>query len=434
MKIKREEEYYWQRLDNAAKIFPAISNRFSPSVFRLTVKLTSAVDGDILQRATEQALKDMPSFNVKLRRGLFWYYFEKNFAVPVVKEDNAFPCRRIDKFSDNGFLFRVLYFEKKINLEVFHVLTDGTGASHFLRHLVYLYLQEAFPQEQFEEETPSRPADSPLALDEDSFQKYQRLGDEAEKPPFSSAYHVEGVRVFGAEMKVVQGIFSASQMVALAKSKGVTVTAYFTALLLESIYQESYRYHEKKQRVSVCIPVNLRNFYKTDTMRNFFSTIGVAADFYNKEHTFDELLELASHQLQEELSAKMLADKIRYNVQAEKNLALRFVPLFFKNLGLKLIYQKGEKAHSITLSNLGRMTFPKEIAAHIDRYEFLLSTTKSQGLKTTAVSTGDVMVYTFTSNLEEMQVAKRFFRMLVAEGIPVTIASNEREEKADENL
>lgn len=430
----REEEYYWRRLDNAAKIFPAISNRFSTSVFRLSVKLKHPVDREILQRSVEQALEDMPSFKIKLRRGLFWYYFEKNFATPTVKEEASFPCRRIDKFTDNGYLFRILYFEKKITLEVFHVLTDGSGASQFLSHIVFLYLKSAFPQEDMGEEPPFQYSDSPLALDEDSFQKYQRLGSSVQKPPFSKAYHVEGVRVFGTELKVVQGIFSVSQVAALAKFKGVTITAYFAALLLYSIYQESFRYREKRQPVSVCIPVNLRSFYQTATMRNFFTTIGVSVNFYEKQYTFDELLKEAASQLKDGLSDTALADKIKYSVQAEKNLALRFVPLFLKNFALKMIYARGEKAHSITLSNLGRVVFSPPAAEHIDRYEFLLSTTKSQGLKTSMVSTGDVMVYSFTSNLEEMQVAKRFFRTLVSQGIPVTIVSNEREESTDEKL
>ncbi|MDY4191928.1 MAG: hypothetical protein SOX72_06905 [Oscillospiraceae bacterium] len=430
----REEEYYWRRLDNAAKIFPAISNRLSPNVFRLTVKLRCEIDKEILQGVVEQALEDMPSFKVKLRRGLFWYYFEKNFSRPQVKEENAFPCRRIDKFSDNGFLFRVIYFHKKISLEVFHVLTDGAGASCFLSHIVFLYLKAAFPGEEMGEERPVPLSDSPLALDEDSFQKYQQMGSGVVKPPFEKAYHVDGVRVFGAELKVVQGVFSASQAAALAKAKGVTVTAYFAALLLYSIDLESFRYHEKKQPVSVCVPVNLRNFYQTDTLRNFFTTIGISADFYSREYSFDDLLAEASRQLKEGLSPEVLADKIKYSVRAEKNLALRFVPLFLKNFALKMIYRKGEQAHSVTLSNLGRISFPPQAASHIDRCEFLLSATKSQGLKTSMVSTGDVMVYSFTSNLEEMQVAKRFFRTLVAEGVPVTIVSNEREELKDEDL
>ena len=40
-------------------------------------------------------------------------------------------------------MFRVTYYKCRINLEVFHVLTDGMGGINFLKELTYQYLRLA---------------------------------------------------------------------------------------------------------------------------------------------------------------------------------------------------------------------------------------------------------------------------------------------------
>lgn len=72
----------WRRLDNTAKIFPVIANEQMSQVFRISVTLKEPVDPDILQQALEDILPHIRNFRVKLRRGLFWYYFEENTRIP----------------------------------------------------------------------------------------------------------------------------------------------------------------------------------------------------------------------------------------------------------------------------------------------------------------------------------------------------------------
>ena len=61
---------------------------------------------------------------------------------PKVKAEDRPPCSGLYVPDQKSFLFEVSYYKKKINLEVFHCLTDGTGALNFLKELVknYLYL------------------------------------------------------------------------------------------------------------------------------------------------------------------------------------------------------------------------------------------------------------------------------------------------------
>ncbi|HAD20370.1 MAG TPA: hypothetical protein DCF42_08245, partial [Lachnospiraceae bacterium] len=55
----------------------------------------------------------------------------------------TYPCRYINAEANKNYLFRVTYFRRRINLEVFHVLTDGMGAINFLKELLYQYLRLA---------------------------------------------------------------------------------------------------------------------------------------------------------------------------------------------------------------------------------------------------------------------------------------------------
>jgi hypothetical protein len=126
----------WYRLDNAAKIYPAYVNRKDPGTFRLAVVLKKEVDGDRLQEALERTLPYFPSMAVTLRKGLFWYYLEENPSQPKVEVESKMPCSFMDIKATDGYLFKVVYYKKRISLECFHALTDGHGAGVFKSHLV----------------------------------------------------------------------------------------------------------------------------------------------------------------------------------------------------------------------------------------------------------------------------------------------------------
>ena len=63
----------WMKLDNAAKIYPAITGSELTGVFRISVHLTAPVVLPALLKAAEEASKLFPLFSVELCRGSFWY-------------------------------------------------------------------------------------------------------------------------------------------------------------------------------------------------------------------------------------------------------------------------------------------------------------------------------------------------------------------------
>ena len=136
----------WRKLDNAALAFPLVTGKNDTRVFRFYCQLKEEVNGEILQAALDQTMEKYPLFQAVLRKGLFWFYLEHRDIRAVVKPETEPPCSRLYIPDKKSLLFQVSYDKNRINFEVFHALTDGTGAMHFLQELVQDYLILAHPQ------------------------------------------------------------------------------------------------------------------------------------------------------------------------------------------------------------------------------------------------------------------------------------------------
>lgn len=152
------EEKKWVRLDHASNIFLAAKNETDTKVFRLSAEMTEIVDPVLLQSALKETYKAYPLFHNVLRRGLFWYYLEEDEGLPKVKPETAPPCSPLYHYDRRELLFRVLYYKDRIHLEVFHALTDGTGALWFFEDLLaeYVRLRQAKQLESMDKPEKTR--------------------------------------------------------------------------------------------------------------------------------------------------------------------------------------------------------------------------------------------------------------------------------------
>ena len=139
-RLKQRKKIEWSRLENASKIFPALANYKDTKVFRLVCELFEDVDGQILQKALDATIKTFPLYRAVMRRGIFWCYLESRDLQPKVEVESTYVCAPLYFKDRRNLLFRVSYFNKRINLEVFHALSDGLGALKFLENLMYHYL------------------------------------------------------------------------------------------------------------------------------------------------------------------------------------------------------------------------------------------------------------------------------------------------------
>ena len=146
-KGSKDREIKWGKLDNTAHLFPVIAGEGMTNVYRVAIILKEEIQQDLLQQALDMVLPKFSVFNCRLRQGMFWYYFEENGKKsPTVHEEHTYPCRYIDEHRNRSYLFRVTYYGCRINLEVFHSLTDGNGALNFLKELTYQYLRLSHPE------------------------------------------------------------------------------------------------------------------------------------------------------------------------------------------------------------------------------------------------------------------------------------------------
>lgn len=418
---KSARDIKWHKLDNTAKIFPVITNEKLSNVFRLSVTLSEPVQKEVLQEALDLVLPWFRVFQVRLRKGFFWYYFETNKKKPVVEEEVTYPCRYIDPYANQNFLFRVSFYKKRINLEVFHVLTDGMGAFVFLKELTYQYLCLLHPGlRSVGEAGPHR--DCTLNM-EDSYLKYYKKID-VQGYATKKATLLEGRLLPPTVMRVIHGYIDLSGLKKVTKEYGVTINQYLVSGLVYAIYKEYVKGKKEQDPIRINVPVNLRALFESTTIQNFFAVL--LAEFYvrEEEYTFERILAIISSSLKEQMCKEHLEKLIAYNVSNEKKIIVRAVPLFIKNIAIRWIYHKSEKAFTTTLTNLGKMEVLPEYEAYIENFSVLLGVSPKQTMKTSACSFGNTLTFTFCSVLEDASIQKAFFRKIAADGVAVVIESN----------
>ena len=173
------------------------------------------------------------------------------------------------------------------------------------------------------------------------------------------------------------------------------------------------------------MPVNLRPFFNSQTLRNFSSYVNPEINANWGKYSFEEVLHVVHHTLSSELTKKTLTAKLSKNVKAEKALYVRMMPLFLKNFAISFIYSlAGEKRMTSTISNVGIIQVPEEMDPFIERFDVMLGPLRFNKISCGVCSYKDILNICFTSTMEETHVEREFFTFLVKKGIHVKIETN----------
>lgn len=416
----------WCRLDNAAKIYPAIRSRKWSPVFRLSVTLREAVRPDVLQQALDTTLKRIPSFAMHMKAGLFWHYFESVAERPLVEADDADPCMRMFSGLNGNFLFRVRYYGCRIALEVFHSVSDGYGGLTFLKTLTAEYLRlcgHPIPATHGVLDCSESPRPEEI---EDNFGKYANL-KVVKSWKESGAFHLTGTELPPPGISIITGQMPLAKLLAEAKKHGVTITEYLAGayiFVLYSIQKASGRKHPLPVKVS--IPVNMRRFYNSVTLRNFSSYVNAGIDPRYGEYTLDEIVKLVHHYMRYEITEKHLNARLAKNVKSERNLLVRAMPLFIKDWALHLAYMLvGERLVTSTLTNMGVVEIPEEMKPFVDYFDCMPGPARENNVTCAVMTYADTVHFSFTRTIQETYVEREFFSFLVRSGIPVKVFGNQ---------
>lgn len=420
----------WYKLDLSAIVYPTLQRKNFSSVYRLSVLLKQQIAPAILQQAVDLTLPRFPAFKVAMKKGLFWRYLEPNHRPgPFVEPDIVNPCMPMYFNSRNRYLIRIYYYQNRISLEAFHSLADGSGALYLLRTITAVYLRLC----GYEISDGHGVLDIHGEPDPEELEDaYIRYASSRVRPPRSreKTYRVRGTKEPFYTLNIITGILPVDQVLAVTKKYQVTVTEYLNAVLLYALVQK-----QKEDRVfrelpvSIAMPVNLRRFFPSKTLRNFITMVYPSIDPRMGDYTFEEILVQVHYYMRYYINDKFLNADITTNAAVTKNLLIRVVPLFIKDFVVRQFYKRiQDKQSSAGLTNLGIVEVPEEMKEHIERFDVLMGQPFSARTNCAVISYGNVLSISFASSIVEADVERLFFTKLVQDGIHVKIETNRKME------
>ncbi|WP_461819488.1 DUF6320 domain-containing protein [Blautia stercoris] len=409
----KQKKAHWRKLDNAAKLYSAASNKKDTRVFRFYCELKEQVQSELLQEALDQTLETFPTFLMVLRKGLFWHYLEPCNLRPVVKEEYKEPCSRLYIRDKKTLLFEVTYYQKRINFEVFHVLTDGTGATEFLKELVKNYLYLAHKEEGLEQ-VSLQPEDMTVQdQEDDSFLKYYSKDQKRPKKRKLHAFQIRRKKKDGNRLHVHESIVSVQAILKRSRELGVSMTIFLTAIYMMAIHEEMSKM-QKKRSVILMVPVNLRKFFPSTSMLNFFNWIEPGYDFATQDGSFEAVLNHTKAFFEAELTKEKMSAHISELLALELHPILRIAPLELKNLCIQAGAKFSEKNVTAIFSNMSAVKMPESYVPYIERFGVYTNTPK---MELCLCSFQDKLSFAFTSRYDTENIERNFYRLLKEQGI-----------------
>lgn len=414
----------WYQLDNAAKIFPGQNSRTWSNMFRVGVELRDPVDPALLQQALEQVLPRFPTFDVKIKHGFFWHYFEKNPQTPEVQPDVKNICYRINFKENRGFLFRVYYHDRRIAVDFFHALGDGYANTVFVSTLAAQYLRLTGAEIGHGGavlDLENEPTDEEQS---DAYRQYacsKAKYDRHDKAVYHAVSEKEGRHLCNYTV----GVMSAEQVREAAKRVDATVTEYLAALLLDLHYRKQLEEEKKQKELCVQVPVNLRRHFPSKTLRNFVVCARIKLNPAMGDYSFEEIVRLVKLQMQLQNEPKFLNSMMTQNMKVERNPLLRATPLFIKDLGVGLSFAfTAEQTTTALLSNIGRVALPEEMYPYIEKYMFFTGPGQRNGGRCGVITCGDTLCLTVSNCYRDAAIERGLFTRLVRQGVHVKVESN----------
>lgn len=417
----------WYKLDLSAIVYPTLQRRDFSSVYRLSVLLKEDVDPQVLQKAVDLTMPRFPTYKAAIRKGLFWRYLEPNNRPgPFVQEDVKNPCQPMYFKANNRYLVRFYYYGCRIAMEAHHSLGDGTGGMCLLQTVTATYLRLLGHTEiangGFVLDISETPDKEEL---EDAYMKYANA-KVCPPRPGEKTYRVRGTKEPFYTLNIIDGIMSVSQVMAVAKKYNATITEYLNAVLLYALMTKQEKdWHIRLKPVKIAMPVNLRRFFPSRTLRNFIAMIYPGIDPRLGDYTFEEIVTQVHNYMRYYLNEKFLRGDITTNAQTQRNPLIRVVPLFIKDFVVKQFYTRvQDKNSSAGLTNMGAMKVPDAMKPYIQRFDIYMGQPFSSRTNCAIISFEDVLTINFASSIIEADVERYFFRKLVQDGIHVKIESN----------
>ncbi len=409
----------WYKLDNVAKVFLATVTKRDTRALRVSCMLKENIEPSLLQKAVLSAIQDRPQVQVRIRRGIFWHYLEDTDFVPEVNEENGRLCPLLYSPGKASLHYKVTYFGKRINLDIFHALCDGTGALEFLNIIVLDYLKLKYPG-KFTDVTIHSGA-SANDLSQDSYRQFfgnmiVKVVDNTKK----KAYHPGGLKLPYDQLQFFEIHMPTDQILPRAKELGVSLTSYLGAAWMLAI-KDDMPPRKRKFPVTIGLPVNLRNYYPSQTARNFFNNVNVT-HYFDGDITLEELAKEFDESFKVQLSPDNIKKQMDNFETMEYFAPVRAVPLFIKQPVVRHFSKVSDDKVTMVFSNMGVQKPPKEVSEQIENYCGYCSSNK---LFSTMFSYNGDLSLGVSSPYLSTGIVKNLVRALSYSGVDVKVYATE---------
>ena len=422
--MKKKKERKWYPLDNAAKIFPPTRSRRDPKVFRFSCILFEDIKPKFLEEALLENLKLFPIYRSTLKKGFFWYYLETTDIIPKVVPEHDYPCSKIYEKGKETLLFNVTFYKKRINLEVFHVLSDGLGALNFFKSLVTLYLKNIYKNSLPSKENLIELNSSTNERMDDSFKKYYKKYTTKNKNfKKYKTYILKGDKIEVGKTKVIIGHLNIKDILKLTHEYNTSLTTFITSIYILALI-ETLNNKDKKNNITIAIPVNLRKYFNSPTVRNFFNLIYIDY-FYKENDNLKTIIKDVTEKLNENLKDENIKQHMYKLASIEHNYFIKLIPLFLKDIILALTNKFLLKKSTITISNLGQIKVNQKLENKISHFDVFMSNKRQQ---ICLCSYNNTLSICFTSQLVSNDIEKNFFKLLSNLNLDITIESNKNQD------
>ncbi|MBN1778015.1 MAG: hypothetical protein JW811_07825 [Clostridiales bacterium] len=405
----------WFALDSAAKIYPFSMAHGRMAVFRLSVYLTEEVVPEILQMALTFTIKRFPSFATTVKKGFFWHYLDTAKRRYSLEKEASIPCRPLIIARSGSQSFRVIYYQNRVSVEFFHVLTDGFGGTVFLKTLIAEYLRLLgieISQDSGTFDIDGVPSPREISNEFSLVPKTKNASGFVDKP----AVQMSGRLSRYKPCRVLHFNMDADALKLAAKKHSATITSYLLALIFVAVKSAT---DETKGSINIQVPVNMRKFYPSDTLRNFSMYCGIRLP----------LREIADVQsiikdISDQLTQKASRDAMSEMVTATRRIvsALRHIPLIIKTPVIKLVNGLlSDRIFSSTLSNLGVVSLPSGLINHVVHMDAVMSPAVMNRTSCAIVTCGNTTTLSITKATADPSFEEKLYALLFADAVSPSV-------------
>lgn len=400
----------WYMPDDAAKIYPISMKHGQMAMFRISFYLVDRIVPELLQMALNFTIKRFPSFAVTVKKGFFWHYLDSTKRRYKACLERDVPCRPLNVSNTASQSFRVLYYQKRISVEFFHMITDGTGGLNFLKTLTAEYLHLLGVKS--DDEGIMKRSEIPTL--EEAANEFYRTEASEKSGGFvdSAAKQMSGKLSKVKPCQVLHFRMDANELKQVAKARGATITAY---ILSKMFLAGKFATDETNGTINIQVPVNMRKFYPSKTVRNFSLYCGIRLPIAQIEDD-TELTSAISEQLKIKASREAMSAMMKSTKKMVS--ALRYIPLCIKSPVAKIVYGfMGDVIFSNTLSNLGVVNMPKEYDPYIEKMDFVLGTAVTNRAGCSMITFNNTATLSIAKMTTDPSFEEELFRLLIKDGI-----------------